>query len=150
VPFFLFNALGKKDEKKRKALYKATIAKYNLNIEQQEIWGNRFIGIDAKQNKLLFVKILPSGSTEQLLDLSPLKGCQVLEKRKVVKTKHKKDSHLEQMDLELLFKNSAPVILNFYDEEENFGENFELKRVEKWKVIVLDSIVRSHTGKAAA
>lgn len=149
IPYFMLNGEEHKERKKIGLIIKCVISENNLNISESENWGNRYIGIDKVQRKMLFLKIIPSGNYTQLLDLNTLKGCQILIKRKDIKTKYKKDSILENLDLEVSVKNKEILLLNFFDTDDNI-ENYELNRIEKWRNNILGYISAKPFSKKAA
>lgn len=132
LPFYLFNAAGKSERKKLKNKIEQIIAKNGLSISASETWGIRHIGVDPIKKKLLFVKIYPTENSIQLVDLFSVKEYQFLEKRKVVTIENRKERVLEQLDLQVLLKNGNMILLNFYTTAENQGEDFEVRRIEKW------------------
>lgn len=150
APFFLFNAVGKGEMKKIKAQSKAAVTKHNLKVTQEETWGSTYIGIDAVQKKLLFLKVAEAEVYERIFDLNNIKGCRILEQRKVFKPKEHRDSILEKLDLEVTINSTESVALNFYDAEQKYKENFEHLRAEKWKAIVLGQLSSTVVGRKVA
>ncbi|MFI8603150.1 hypothetical protein ACIGCP_01730 [Cellulophaga baltica] len=136
IPFFLFNMSGKSDSKKVKEAAKALSTKNKLTISQSELWGNSYIGIDEKEQKIVFLKFSENEIYERVVAISSIKDCMILEQRKFFKVKNKKDSHLEKLDLKLTLKSGQSFELNFYDETLNYSEDFEVKRIEKWKALI--------------
>lgn len=150
LPYFLFISVGKRERKRKSAKIKQAIGNNSLNITQAENWGNTYIGLDTNRKKFLFLKITASECLEQLVDLNTLNGFQILEKRKGIKTKGKKELLLERLDLEVLLKNSEPILLNFYDIDQMLQEDFELQRIQKWKAILIGQLSAKPFGKKAA
>lgn len=136
IPFFLFNVSGKSNLKKVKETAKAVSIANHLVISQNEIWGNSYIGIDEKQQKILFLKLTAGEAKEQIISIPLVKECVILEQRKFFKVKDKKDSHLEKLDLKITLQAGSPYLLNFYDENLNFSEDFEAKRIAKWRLLI--------------
>jgi hypothetical protein len=118
------------------AKIKQVIVKNNLNISESEFWSCRYLGIDTIQRKVLFLDISETESLEQQLDLNNVKGFQILENKKVLTINDKKEILLERLDLEVTFKNSERILLNFYDADQEPRQDFELQRIEKWKTIL--------------
>ena len=150
VPFYLFNAAGQNECKRLKTKMQQIITKNSLTINESEIWGITHIGIDSVQKKLLFLKIYPTENSIQLLDLCTVKEFQIVEKRKVVKTGNRKERVLELLDLQVFLKTGDVLMLNFYDLVEDQGEDFELRRIEKWKAILNGHLLYSPLKKKAA
>jgi hypothetical protein len=141
---------GNSETKKLKAKYSAAIAKNNLMISQMETWGNSYIAIDTNQKKLFFIKIYETESLEQLVDLSKIKETKIVQSKKSIKTKNGVKELLEKLDLEIFFVSGERITLNFYDSNQIYSEDFELKRVEKWKAIIFEHNNTVNSGKRAA
>ena len=138
APFVLFNRAGK--AKKSKTKLKEIISKNSLKITKEETWGNSFIGLDQNLKKIIFLKFSELDVKEQLIDISTIKDCSVIEKRKNLNVKDKKESLLEILNLRILFKNGETTDLNFFDAELNYREDFELKRAINWKSQIVELI----------
>ncbi|WP_339654342.1 hypothetical protein [uncultured Maribacter sp.] len=150
IPFYLFNIAGQSERKKFKKKIEEIITKNNLNISESETWGITSIGIDPIMKKLLFVKIYPTENNIQLVDLSAVNEFQILEKRKVISTENRKERVLEQLDLQVLLKNGNMHILNFYTISEDQGEDFEVRRIEKWNALLKSFILDKPIKQKAA
>ncbi|MET6991279.1 hypothetical protein [Sediminicola arcticus] len=152
VPFFIIDFSGKSGIKQMRNLFKLEQVKYNLKVTEQENWGNTFIGIDRVQKKMLFMKFLEAEPTIHLIDLGKIQSCEIESKVEIIKTKIKKDSILQQLNLKITSPgtNSFEGILNFYDAEGIYGEDFEMARAEKWKTIVKEHMSTMSAGKKAA
>ncbi|QXP55947.1 hypothetical protein H0I25_18110 [Cellulophaga sp. HaHa_2_95] len=150
IPFFLFNMSGKSASKKVKEAAKALSTKNKLTISQSELWGNSYIGIDEKEQKIVFLKFSENEIYEHVVAISSIKDCMILEQRKFFKVKNKKDSHLEKLDLKITLKSGQPFELNFYDETLNYSEDFEVKRVQKWKSLINQFLTIDEKAKQVA
>ena len=150
IPFFLFNMSGKSDSKKVKEAAKALSTKNKLTISQSELWGNSYIGIDEIEHKIVFLKFSENEIYERVVAISSIKDCMILEQRKFFKVKNKKDSHLEKLDLKITLKSGQPFELNFYDETLNYSEDFEVKRIEKWKSLLNQFLTVDEKAKQVA
>jgi len=150
IPFFLFNMSGKSASKKVKEAAKALSTKNKLTISQSELWGNSYIGIDEKEQKIVFLKFSENEIYERVVAISSIKDCMILEQRKFFKVKNKKDSHLEKLDLKITLKSGQSFELNFYDEKLNYSEDFEVKRVQKWKSLINQFLTIDEKAKQVA
>lgn len=148
LPFFLFNRSGK--AKQNKAIIKGVISKNNLKISQEETWGNSYIGLDDNQKKLMFLKFLDTNVIELLFDINTIKECTINEQRKFYKVKDKKESLLEKLDFKVSLKSGETIALNFFDTNLNYKEDFELKRIEKWKFLITQLITAKNSDKKVA
>lgn len=150
VPYYFFILAGNSETKKLKSKYMAAIAKNNLKVSQMEIWGNSCIAIDTNQKKLFFMKVFETESKVQLVDLSKIKEAKIVQSKNSIKTKHRVKDLLDKLDLEILLVSGERITLNFYDSNQIYAEDFELKRVEKWKAIVFEHIKAVQTRKRVA
>ncbi len=140
IPFILFSYAGQSGRKKMDAQIKLIVTQYNLNISESEKWGNNYIGLDIYQRKVLYLDFGASENPNQLIDIDTIKGCQIVEKRKIIKAHGKKEAFLERLDLEVLQKDGNTLVLTFYNMDENRNEDFELQRIEKWRAIFINHI----------
>jgi len=145
-PYFLFNM----SKNSHKSLIKSAILKHNLKISQTESWACYYIGIDEFQKKLIFLNFKGKEVQEQIIDIKNVKDCQIIEKRKFFKIKDKQDSVLEHLNLHLNLNNRQVLDLVFFDTNLNYKEDFELKRIEKWKFIITSLITQERNAKKAA
>jgi len=150
VPYYFLILAGNSETKKLKTKYKAAIAKNNLNISQAETWGNSYIALDTNHKKLFFMKIYETESIEQLVDLNKIKETKIIVSKKSIRTKDGLKEVLEKLDFEILLVSRERIILNFYDSNQIYAEDLELKRIEKWKAIIFDHIKAVNIGKSAA
>ncbi|MEB8327900.1 hypothetical protein OO009_00910 [Flavobacteriaceae bacterium KMM 6897] len=132
--------------------FKLELGKNNIILTEQENWGNTFIGIDKEQKKILYMKFLEAQPTIHLIELSKIQACEIDSKVATVKTKIKKETILQKLNLKITFLNAKNVeaILNFYDAEEIYAEDFEMARAEKWNTIIKENSNTKSSGKKAA
>lgn len=152
VPFFIIDFSGKSGIKQMRKLFKTEVVKHGLKLTEQENWGNTFIGEDKEQKKLIFMKFLEADPIVHIIDLSKVYSCDIDSKVTTVKTKTKRDSILQKLNLIIhsIQPEKSEVLLNFYDAEGIYGEDFEFARAEKWKTIIKGYIHTIYPGKKAA
>ncbi len=152
LPFFIIDFSGKSGIAQMKKLFKLELLKNNLKLTEQENWGNTFIGVDREQKKMLFMKFSEVDPSIHLIDLGKIQACEIDSKIGSVKTKVKKENILQQLNLKIspIDNRNPEVILNFYDWEGIYGEDFEMARAEKWKTIIKSLMTTIVTGKRAA
>lgn len=155
IPYYLFIKAGKSESKIMEAKIKQVIATYNLNISLYEEWGIRYLGIDTLQRKLVFVKsmvleVVPSEETIQILDIDSIQSCRIVELRKPIKIGDRKEVVLEKLDLEVTLKNGDHLLISFYHMDEDRMEDWELRRIEKWKATLMDLSTKTLDQKRAA
>ncbi|MGB5274366.1 MAG: hypothetical protein WBN39_09965 [Flavobacteriaceae bacterium] len=151
LPFFLIDRTGKSAAGHRKKQIKMAIAKDHLALTEQEIWGNSFIGIDQQQKKLLFMKVEDKDQLEKLIDLNNIKDCKITTAHKKSTVKNHKEMLLLKLDLEIhSLKGNSIEILNFYDIDGPYKEDYEMIRAEKWKAIINAHVVKLQSPVRAA
>ena len=150
IPFLTLMFAGKKDNTKFINYCHQITQSMNLSIQEYEIWGNTYMGIDTTAKKVIYIRKTSTEAHKTVLDLSAIYGCEILEDRIQILKKDKKESLLKRLDL-YIYQNgqSHPTILNFYDLEREFQEDLELARIQKWKKRILDHATgRSYVKKA--
>lgn len=150
IPYIWFAFVGKNDAQKLKKLIKNAVKKENVLFSIKEQWSNNLIGIDETKNLLLFIKVNSPETPFVRIDLSELKSCQIkIKSREYIKEK-KRETELQSLDLEFIFyTEKEPIILNFYDMNDDFTEYYEMKRIEKWQALIQQQI-NSYSIKKSA
>lgn len=144
LPYLWFILVGKNNSKKNEKLFKDVIKKENMSFNTQEQWNNNFIGLNESQNILMFIKLINQEVSFFKIDLGQLKSCQINRKARDFKKEKKIETELQSVDLELafLFKNET-ITLHFYNTNDEFSEDMEMKRAEKWQSLILQSITNA-------
>ena len=151
IPFISFMIIGKNNSKKREKLFKDAIKGESLTPNIKEQWNHNFIGLDKSQNIIIFLKLINQEVTIFKIDLKQLISCQINRKTREFKTDKKMETELQSLDLELTtISNGEPIILNFYNIEEGFSEDLELKRAEKWQSLIQEVKQKAITYKKTA
>ena len=150
LPYLWFIFIEKKEAIKRKNYFKDILKNQNLKLTQEETWNNNFIGLDELQKKIIFMK-LETGSIPVIIDLNDIKVCHIIKTEKEYKKDKKPLKTLEKVDLELIYFSKNPyLILNFFDTNEEFSENLEMARAEKWHLLITNNILKKDNYKRAA
>ena len=145
LPFFWFMYIGKNADRKHKKVLEELIKGENLILNQKEQWNNNLIGIDETKKSLLFVKFAGSEKLITKIDLHDLKSCHINKITRDFKKDKKMESELQTLNLDLAFVSRKPdVTLNFYEIKDNFSEEFEMNRAEKW-----ETLIKKYTNKQA-
>ncbi len=151
LPFLWFMLIGKNTARKRKNIFKNLVKQHQFQISQKEQWNSNFIAIDDTQKMLLFIKLKPTGNEVFKINLNEVRACHVNKVTRDFKRNKKVESELQTIHLEFTFTNHKPMqILNFYDIIEEFSEEFEMKRAEKWQQVITQNILISKTNSLAA
>jgi hypothetical protein len=141
LPIFLLNKTGSTHLKKLKKIFDTIVKDNNLKLDQSECWANTCIGIDISQQKLLYKNGLESDNY-QIINLKDINACELIKSTSQKRGDKKVVNELKALDLKLSMKsNKASIILNFYDANNSYAEDFELKRIEKWIIIINNNLV---------
>ncbi len=151
LPFAWFMFIGKNNTRKKEKLFKDAIKDENLSFNTKEQWNNNFIGIDESKNILMFIKLINQETSILKIDLNEIKTCQINRKTRDFKREKKMETELQSLDLELVFlMKSDSITLNFYDINDDFSEDLEMKRAEKWQALIQQSKPEISSNKRAA
>lgn len=149
LPYLWFILIGKNNSKKNEKLFKDVIKGENVSFNTKEQWNNNFIGIDESKNILMFIKLINQEASSLKIDLNQLKSCQINRKTRDYKKEKKMETELQSLDLELTLK-SDTIMLHFYNTNDQFSEDMEMKRAEKWQTLIEQSKLKPISHKKAA
>jgi len=149
VPFVILNKSGKGDLKIMSKEVKNLMIESNLKFDLKEKWGNSFIGLDSNNRKLVFSKVFDGVVALENIDLNEVSNVKIVKKTYELKSKNKKETVLEKLDLEISFlDHEKPAkTLNFYDINSIYMEDYELVRAEKWNTAI-NSAVKANIKRA--
>jgi len=145
TPFLILNYSGKGEAKILTKKADSLKKELNLKFSLKERWGNSFIGLDADQNTLVFMKVYDGVVATEIIDLATVGKSEIIKKDKVVRNAKSKDLVLEKLDLKLSFfdTDKRDKLLSFYDLEDVYLEDYELRRAEKWNAAIANTLVPS-------
>lgn len=145
VPFVILNKSGHGDLKIMNKEVKALMTQAKLKLDLKESWGNSFIGLDAANRTLVFAKVFDGIVALDKIDLNEVLHTKIIKKSHMAKTNNKKETVLERIDLEIKFldESRGHKVLNFYDIESIYIEDYELRRAEKWNAAINGAIATS-------
>ncbi|MCK0144432.1 hypothetical protein MWU78_02065 [Arenibacter sp. F26102] len=145
LPFVILNKSGKGDLKIMSNEIKKLMNESKLKFNLKESWGNSFIGLDSDNKALIFSKVFDGVVALENINLNDVLNAKIVKKTHVAKTQNKKETVLERMDLEIKFLDESREvkILNFYDIESIYIEDYELRRAEKWIAAINGAVATS-------
>lgn len=152
VPYFLFIRAGRKTKKQKLKAFRNIANTNGLQPELQECWDNNYIGIDPRENGLIFIKSHHQKDNIQVAQFNEVKDCRLVKDHKKIRKGEVKEDVLSLLGIELRFQNQnkAPELLTFYDAASATEENHEVIRAEKWLKLIKDHIGQSKPASAAA
>ena len=138
IPFVILNKSGKGDLKLMSKEIKNIMVQTKLKFDLKESWGNSFIGLDSNNKKLIFSKVFDGVVALENIDLNEVSNVKIVKKTYELRSKNKKETVLEKLDLEIGFldHDKPTKTLNFYDINSIYMEDYELVRAEKWNTAI--------------
>lgn len=145
TPFLILNYSGKGEAKILTKKADSLKKELNLKFSLKERWGNSFIGLDVDQNTLVFMKVYDGVVATEIIDLATVGKSEIIKLDKVDRNANGKEVVLEKLDLRIAFfdMGKPDKLLNFYDLEDVYLEDYELRRAEKWNAAIANAIVSS-------
>lgn len=152
VPFIILNFSGKGEAKTIANRVKQFAKEAQLKLDVKESWGNTFIAIDKTKRTLVFSKMVNNEVVIKDIVLNGVEKVGIQKTTKMVKTNSGKKNVLQKLNLEITFfaHDEKTLLLNFYDLEQIYPEDYELKRAEKWSAIINEVASTTSTGKIVA
>lgn len=137
VPFVWFILAEKSGMSKKRKAFEDIAKVHNLKFTLKETWNNICLGLDENENTLLFITINNLETKVQKIELDDVKKCVINKTSKEYKNGDRHYSEMSRLDLEFSFvSNTNPVVITFYNAENNFSQNREVARAEKWLSII--------------
>ena len=123
-----------------------------LKFDLKESWGNSIIAIDKTQKVLVFSKIVNDGVIVEKIALDEV-GKSTIQKKLVPERSNTGNSNvLQKLNLEITFSNhqKETLVLNFYDIDDSYAEDYEMQRAEKWNTVINETAKAASIGKKVA
>ncbi|RAJ11611.1 hypothetical protein [Arenibacter echinorum] len=142
IPFVILNKSGKGDLKIMSKEIKNIMIESKLKFDLKESWGNSFIALDSNNKKLVFSKVFDGVVALENIDLNDVSKTKIIKKTYEIRSKNKKETVLEKLDLEISFLDheKPTMTLNFYDINSIYMEDYELVRAEKWNTAITGAL----------
>ncbi len=151
LPCIYFILIGKNHTNKKDKLFKDTLKDENVSLSLTEQWQHKFLGFNKSKNMLLFMKLLNQEVSLLKIDMNQIKSCQINKKIRDVKKENKMQTELQSLSLESLFlKENEIITLNFYDINDDFSQDSEIERAEKWPTLIEHNKPKITSNRSAA
>ena len=138
VPYLWFTLVGRKDQRRNKKRIENIIKNEKLSLNHKELWNDLFIGIDQNKKVLIFLKSSEVDPLTHLVNLNDITSCKINKTFNNIRKNNIIVPELQKLDLELIYSSKKPsLVLNFFEVDNYFAENFEQKRAEKWLDLIL-------------
>lgn len=135
---FLARASARAKKKYLKDLYDLA-ENNNCSLSEHDHWNNSAIGIDKEHRHLFYINRTTNNEQTQIIDLTEVRQCQVVNKSKNAGKKANYTPILERLGLVLnyLNKDNPDAWLDFYNSDfDSTIPEKEFKLAEKWSGIV--------------
>lgn len=148
VPIWLIQRSQNKGKGTLSKSFKEAASSNGLSISTSDYWANAYcIGIDEKNNKLLYVAHKESGDKVVVVDLSTLEKCSIERKTHQSGTGKHQETVTDHLDLKLIHNDAMHTSdrLEFYDESTSLHMNGEQILLEKWQKIIGNKLAVAKT-----
>ncbi|MBO3096972.1 hypothetical protein [Gelidibacter pelagius] len=137
VPFAWFIWAEKSAVSKKKKTFQKIAQAQNLKLSMVEYWNNHCLGYDDQENILLYNNLSTPDSEFKKVELEDVRKCVINKTNKDYKNGDKHYSEMMRLDLEFTFvSNKPPMSITLFNVDDNFSQNQELARAEKWLAFV--------------
>jgi hypothetical protein len=144
LPFLMVSVSSKRKKKNKLQALLNYAQVNNAQITLHEIWANTAIGLDHVHNKLFYITQINDQKVFQMLDLSEIESCKIVNISNTFKGKSSSYNVIEKLDLVLnyLDHKKGSVELNIYDiNHQNLSITNELSIAEKWSKIINENLI---------
>ena len=134
---FILPSMGvKRTQKKMDAKLQTLADKHQAKVSISAILGDSIIGLDEEKKILFFFRLVKDIEMSNVIQLSEIKNCKMLNQTKATKSKNENYNQFERIGLQFSAKdkNTLDVVLEFYNFEDNSHLNFDIKALEHWSV----------------
>lgn len=150
VPFGWFIFTDKSARSKKKKNFHKIANEQGVKLTLVDYWNNICLGLDESENTLLYINQNMTETTVQKIELNDVRKCAINKTSTDYKNGNKQYSEMSRLDLEFTFvSNTAPTMICLYDRSDNFAQNQELERAEKWLAVVDKHKYHKHSTSAA-
>lgn len=150
IPFVLFILADKGGASKRKKAFQKIAEAQHVKLSVVEYWNNTCLGYDDQENTLLYINANAPETEVQKIELDDVRKCAINKTSRDYKNGDKHYSEMSHLDLEFTFvSNTAPIAISLFRTEDNFSQNQEIARAEKWLAFVDKHKFNKHSTSAA-
>ncbi len=151
VPCYIIVYIGHKQYNKIGKRFQEEVKIHSLQIDEYERWNRNALGIDFKQQKLLFVTIQNEALTVKMYPLENIKESKIIPYFHTVKTGGKVSQKMDKLFLELTpYDEIDKVLISLYDSNHTYEEEYEMKHAEKWNKLINNAVIKTQRKQKAA
>lgn len=147
VPIIRMNRnRGKRERKSIQSLIDIA-NKENCKISKHEICCDLVIGMDETKNVVFFYKNVDGNELKQVINLSEIKSCKVINTGRAFKNKNENNKVVDRLELSFIpkAKNKSENRVEFYNAEESGQLNGEIQSIEKWSKLIAERLQHANS-----
>lgn len=150
LPYFLFVLIGRKEQNKLKSKFFEETENYQLHFNEVDKWNNNLLGLDKEKSMILLVQKRKTDFSTILVDLKPVRSCEVFQEVGSSRRNKRVENVLQSVCLKLNLYGGTTQIVNLYNCDETYCEDYELKHAEKWQRVINEIVAMRPTINSAA
>lgn len=137
VPFVWFVWAERSGMSKKKKAFEAIANSQNIKFTLKETWNNSCLGFNEDERTLLYINLTKAETEVQKIELEDVRKCVINKVSKEYKNNDKHYSEMSRLDLEFTFvTNTNPVVITLFNADDNFSQDGEIARAEKWLALI--------------
>lgn len=140
IPYIIFVLIAARERRSLKLELQREVKLHDLKLDEVDRWNSNIIGIDKTHQKVLLVQRRKQAFSVQLIDLKKVKSSILLHEVKTIKINKKDESLLQRVDLELSLYSGGKQVVNLFDTELTYFQDYEMKNAEKWNNILNEAL----------
>lgn len=151
VPCAIILYIGHKQYNKVGKRFQQETKLHGLHIDEYDRWNQNAMGMDYKQQKILLVSNRNGQMYVGVIPLNNIKESVLTPCTHSVKTANKVTTVLDKIFLELTpFDGTDKIIINLFDSEYTFEQDYEMKHAEEWNKLINNAVVKPQVKQKAA
>lgn len=127
LPYIMFIVAGKKADREFRNIFFEEAKKRGMVLEKIDKWNMNMIGFDRSLMKLLLVQRRREAVVVKELSLRKIKQSHVVQETRRMRLKNIPEDVLLRVDLEFDLWNGEQEILNLFDHNETYSQDYEMK-----------------------
>lgn len=136
VPCAIFIWAGLKDAQGLKRKFLEEVKKYNLHPDQIGTWNLNMAGLDTVSRSFLLVQDYAGKFEISYINLQKVGKSSIVKSYKTIKIREEKEEVLQRIDLELLLHSGEIQLVNLYDSNKTYQQDYEVKNAENWNLLI--------------
>lgn len=150
APYVVFTWAGYKKSRQLKRKFSEEAKKYNFQPNEIGTWNRNMAGLDSLSRSFLLVQDYLEEIEVIYLDFKMFRKCSIIKSYETIKIREKEEEVLQNIYLELLSHSGEFKIVNLYDSNRTYEQDYEVKNAEKWNLLINSCLSSKPVLDAAA